>query len=155
MPLLTIAEIYQKPQEELKHLNEIKVQGWVKSVRRSKNISFIILNDGSCLQNLQIVCSSHLEEKVKRVNFSSCLTAKGKLSLTPGQIQKIELRAQKIEFINSTAEDYPLQKQTIPLEVVRNYPHLRAKTNYFLAIFRLRHVISKAIHDFFHQEGFY
>ena len=80
----------------------------------------------------------------------------GILTLTPKRIQSCELQIQQIEFINPTTEEnYRLQKKSIPLEVVRNYPHLRAKTNYFLAIFRLRHVISKTIHDFFHQEGFY
>src|SRR5438552_9585750 len=122
MSFLTIAEIYQNSQK-LSQLKEIKVQGWVKSIRQSKNVSFIILNDGSCLQNLQIVCSSHLTEEIKNVNFGSCLIMKGKLSLTPNRTQKIELQAQKIEFANLTETDYPLQKQAIPLEVVRNYPH--------------------------------
>jgi len=75
--------------------------------------------------------------------------------LTPLRAQICELQATKIELVNSTTNDYPLQKKSLPLEVVRNFPHLRAKTNYFLALFRLRHSISKAIHDFFHQEGFY
>jgi asparaginyl-tRNA synthetase len=124
-------------------------------VRESKNISFITLNDGSCLQNLQIVCSSYLAEKIKDANFGSCLIVSGKLILTPKRAQNCELQAQKIELINSTADNYPLQRQKIPLEVARDFPHLRAKTNYFLALFRLRHSISKALHDFFHQEGFY
>jgi len=81
-------------------------------------------------------------EEIKNVNFGSCLIIKGKLILTPDRAQKIELKAQKIEFINLTGADYPLQKQAIPLEVVRNYPHLRAKTNYFLAVFKLRNRIS-------------
>jgi len=100
------------------------------------------LNDGSCSQNLQIVCLSRLAEETKNFNFGSCLIIKGKLILTPDRTQKIELQAQKIEFVSPTEEDYPLQKQAIPLEVVRNYPHLRAKTNYFLAVFRLRSQIS-------------
>jgi asparaginyl-tRNA synthetase len=79
----------------------------------------------------------------------------GQLVSTPHRNQKVELHAQQIELVNPAGEDYPLQKQALPLEVVRNYPHLRAKTNYFLALFRLRHSVSKAIHDFFHQEGFY
>ena len=75
--------------------------------------------------------------------------------MTPKRAQSCELQAQEIELVSSVADDYPLQKKNIPLEVIRNFPHLRAKTNYFLALFRLRHNISKAIHDFFHQEGFY
>ncbi|KLL04107.1 MAG: asparaginyl-tRNA synthetase [Mycoplasmataceae bacterium CE_OT135] len=154
MSLLTIARIFSEAQK-LSQLEEIKVQGWVKSIRQSKNISFITLNDGSCLQNLQVVCPSHLTEEIKNANFGSCLRAKGKLILTLDRAQKIELRAQKIEFVNPAAADYPLQKQAIPLEVVRNYPHLRAKTNYFLAIFKLRSQVSWTIHQFFQQAGFF
>ena len=139
--LITIKDIHQHF-EKISRLEKIKVGGWVKSIRQSKSISFITLNDGSCLQNLQIICSSHLAEKAKNINFSSCLIVEGKLVLTPNRDQKIELQAQKIEFINLTETDYPLQKQAIPLEVVRNFPHLRAKTNYFLAVFKLRSQIS-------------
>src|SRR3954453_21900509 len=89
------------------------------------------------------------------MNFGSSLIISGKLILTPRQAQTCELQATKIELVNSSVDDYPLQKKNIPLKVVRDFPHLRAKTNYFLAIFRLRHNISKFIHDFFHQEGFY
>ncbi|CAG8584130.1 4459_t:CDS:2 [Ambispora gerdemannii] len=93
--------------------------------------------------------------RLRTINFGSSLIASGKLKLTPEREQICELQACDIEFINSTSSDYSLQKKNIPLEAVRNFPHLRAKTNYFLAIFRLRHSISKAVHDFFHQEGFY
>ena len=154
MLITTIKDIHQHA-EKISRLEKIKVGGWVKSIRQSKNISFITLNDGSCLQNLQIVCSFHLAEEVKNINFSSCLIVEGRIVLTPNRDQKIELQAQKIEFVNLTETDYPLQKQAIPLEVVRNFPHLRAKTNYFLAVFKLRSQISWAIHQFFQQEGFY
>ncbi|RHZ36515.1 asparagine--tRNA ligase [endosymbiont GvMRE of Glomus versiforme] len=169
MSHLTIAEVYQKARELIQKLNqleekknqalkelaetEIEVRGWVKSVRFQSKI-FIALNDGSCLQNLQIVCSLSLLEKAKSANFGSCLTAKGKLELTSERAQICELQAKEI-IVSPVASGYPLQKNKIPLDVVRNYPHLRAKTNYFLVLFRLRHSISKAIHDFFHQERFY
>ena len=149
--LITIQDIYQRA-EELSKLEKIKVSGWVKSVRQNK---FIELNDGSCLANLQVVCPPNLAEEIRKINFGSSLIVSGKLILTPERAQSCELQAQTIEFISPTGENYPLQKKEIPLEVVRNYPHLRAKTNYFLALFRLRHSISKAIHDFFHQERFY
>jgi asparaginyl-tRNA synthetase len=83
------------------------------------------------------------------------LLVSGYLTLTPERQQSCELEVEKIEIVNSTNSNYPLQKKNIPLEIVRNFPHLRAKTNYFSAIFRLRHSISKSIHEFFHQEGFY
>jgi asparaginyl-tRNA synthetase len=83
------------------------------------------------------------------------LEVRGKLELTPQRVQICELKVQEIELVNSAAVDYPLQKQAIPLEAVRKYLHLRAKTNFFLTILRLRHGASKAIHDFFGQQGFY
>lgn len=102
-----------------------------------------------------MVFTSDLTEKLIEVSFGSSLVVNGKLILTPNREQSCELQVQEIEFVNSTGENYPLQKKSLPLELVRNFPHLRAKTNYFLALFRLRHSVSKAIHDFFHQEGFY
>lgn len=149
--ITSIKDIYQRS-EFLSKLAKIKVGGWVKSVRQNK---FIELNDGSCLSNLQVVCPPDLAEKTKQINFGSSLIVNGKLKLTPERAQSCELQVREIEFINPSAGDYPLQKKSIPLEIVREYPHLRAKTNYFLTLFRLRHSISKAIHDFFHQEDFY
>ena|SRR2546430_17062803 len=139
-----IKDIYQQVEKSLSQevCQKIKVGGWVKSIRSSKNISFITLNDGSGLPNLQIVCPSHLAKKIKNANFGSCLMIEGQLVSTPNRNQKIELQSQKIELVNPAAEDYPFQKQTIPLEVVRNYPHLRTKTSYFLAVFKLRSQIS-------------
>src|SRR5205814_1900816 len=107
---------------------------------------------------LQIIVFQKVFSQTKlsdKINFGSSLIVNGKLSLTPQRKQSCELQVIEIEFINPTVDDYPLQKKNIPLEVVRNFPHLRVKTNYFLAVFRLRNSISKAIHDFFHQEGFY
>nr|CAG8439368.1 2931_t:CDS:2 [Entrophospora candida] len=155
--IISIREIYQQP-EKLSQLAQIKVGGWAKSVRESKDIIFIILNDGTTLTNLQVVISKKFFSQLdllEKVNFGSSLLVNGKLLLTPQRKQPCELQVTEIELINPVADDYPLQKKNIPLEVVRNTPHLRAKTNYFLALFRLRHSISKALHDFFHQEGFY
>jgi len=89
------------------------------------------------------------------IKFGSYLQVQGQLVLTPHQAQNCELKLQKIMALSTPDPDYPFQKKKIPLEVVRNYPHLRTKTNYFLALFRLRHSISKTIHDFLDQEGFY
>jgi asparaginyl-tRNA synthetase len=115
------------------------------------------LNDGSCLENLQVVILSELVKKKLEINFNSSLIVCGKLVLTPERIQAYELQVRKIELINKALETktYPLQKKKTRLETIRNSPHLRAKTNYFLIIFRLRHNISKAIHDFFYKEAFY
>ncbi|CAJ0908505.1 13439_t:CDS:2 [Entrophospora sp. SA101] len=149
--------VYQQA-EKISKLEKIKVGGWVKSIRESKERIFITLNDGSTLKSLQVVILQENFLKsgsVKEINFGSSLLVSGKLVLTPEREQSCELQDVKIEIVNSTNSDYPLQKKNIPLKTVRDYSELRAKTNYFLAIFRLRHSISKAIHDFFHQEGFY
>ncbi|CAG8698565.1 12433_t:CDS:1 [Racocetra persica] len=156
--IITIKDIYQQV-EKFSKLEKFKVGGWVKSVRSGKEKIFITLNDGSTLDNLQIIAEreSSPDGLLGKVNFSSCLLVSGRLLLTPQRSQPFELvvSGSDLEIINSTADDYPLQKKNIPLNVVRESPHLRAKTNYFLVLFRLRHSISKAIHDFFHQEGFY
>jgi asparaginyl-tRNA synthetase len=153
----TVKDIYQNS-EKLSKLEEVKVGGWVKSVREGKEIIFVIINDGTSLDNLQVIISQNKfpqNELLKKINFGASLIVSGKLILTPHLKQAYELQADKIDFVNSAAENYPFQKKNIPLDVVRNFPHLRAKTNYFLALFRLRHSISKAIHNFFDQEGFY
>ncbi|CAG8539561.1 14741_t:CDS:2, partial [Cetraspora pellucida] len=156
--IITIKDIYRQA-EKFSKLEKIKVGGWVKSVRAGKEKIFITLNDGSTLDNLQIIAERESPPGglLEKVNFSSCLLVSGRLLLTPQRSQPFELvvSGSDLEIINSTADDYPLQKKNIPLNVVRESPHLRAKTNYFLVLFRLRHSISKAIHDFFHQEGFY
>jgi len=155
--ITSIEEVYQRS-EFLSKLEKIKIGGWVKSVRESKEIIFVALNDGSSLENLQLVILQKNLSQVdllKKINFASSLVVSGQLILTPEREQTCELRVFEIEFIGSSTDDYPLQKKSIPLEIVREYPHLRAKTNYFLTLFRLRHSVSKAIQDFFHQEGFY
>ncbi|RHZ35611.1 asparagine--tRNA ligase [endosymbiont GvMRE of Glomus versiforme] len=153
--LISIRDIYQNP-EELSKLEKIKVSGWVKTFSHKKK--FIKINDGSTLDDLQIVISQNnffQADLLKKINFASSLSVKGKLVLTSEREQPCELKEVEIEFVNSAEESYPLQKQNIPLKTVRDYPHLRTKTYYFLTLFRLRHSISKSIHDFFHQQGFY
>lgn len=153
----TVKDIYQQA-EKLSQLEEIKTSGWVKSIRKGKEVTFIVINDGTSFDNLQIIIPQEKfsqDTLLRKINFGASLMVNGKIILTPHLKQSCELQANKIESANSAAEDYPFQKKNIPLDVVRNFPHLRAKTNYFLAIFRLRHSISKAIHNFFDQEGFY
>ncbi|CAI2198589.1 6512_t:CDS:2, partial [Funneliformis geosporum] len=130
--LISIKNIYQKVQE----------LGQLEEVEKLKELNK--------LEKIKVGA-----EKTKQINFGSSLLVSGKLILTPTRGQSCELQVSEIELVNSTVDDYPFQKKNIPLEVVRNFPHLRAKTNYFLTLFRLRHSISKAIHDFFHQAGFY
>ncbi len=92
---------------------------------------------------------------LEEINFSSAIKLEGKLKLTPKREQPFELEVQKIVFSNRSNNKHPLQKQNVPLDVVRRFPDLRAKTNYFLAMFRLRNSLSMAIHSFLQKEGFY
>src|SRR4051794_36144925 len=119
MKITNIVEVYQNA-KKISELEQIKVGGWVKSsIRQDK---FVELNDGSCLENLQLVCPPNLVEELKKANFNSGLIVNGKLVLTPERAQSCELQVQAIEFISPAGENYPLQKKNIPLEVVRNYP---------------------------------
>jgi asparaginyl-tRNA synthetase len=138
--------------ENISQQKSLKVSGWVQSIRQNK---FIEIRDGSSLKTLQLLVPPTLLSQLKTVKFGSYLQAEGQLTLTPHRTQNCELRIEKITSVSSPDEDYPFQKHKMPLTVVRTYPHLRSKTNYFLALFRLRHSISKVIHDFFDQEGFY
>lgn len=152
----TVFSIYQNLEKYNSTI--IQVQGWVKSIRESKEITFVSLNDGSTIENLQIVFNLQKfsqSEKLSQLNFGNGLVVKGKLVLTPQRKQLCELEVQEIIFSNQTDSDYPLQKKSLPLEVVRNHPHLRTKTNYFLAMFRLRSSLTFAIHQFFQQEEFH
>ena len=133
-------------------IKEIEVSGWVKATRSGK---FVKISDGSSLETLQLVFSAELASQAKAIKLGSYLVVKGQLESTPEREQSQELKVSQICFQSSPSHDYPLQKKKLPLEVVRNYPHLRAKTNYFLSVFRLRHSISQALHDFLDQEGFY
>src|SRR5688572_17784043 len=130
LKITKISDIY-KNKEELSKLEKIKVSGWVKSF--SHNKKFIKINDGSTLNNLQIVITQEnfsQMDLLEKINFASSLLVSGKLVLTPKLPQPFELKEVKIESVNSTDENYPFQKQNIPLKVVRDYPELRAKTYY-------------------------
>src|ERR1700748_1461500 len=129
----TIKDIYQTA-NEISQLEKIKVSGWVKSIRESKEVIFITINDGSTLDVLQITLfpnSFSQTDLLSKINFASSLIVSGKLILTPNRQQPCELQVATIDSVNSTTDDYPLQKKNLPLEVVRNFSHLRAKTNYF------------------------
>lgn len=154
---LTIAKIFQQKEKISAQKKKVLLSGWVRSVREQKTICFITINDGSTTRNLQLVIDNHscCWEKVKQINFASGITVQGEVVITPNREEALELQQVKILSINKTEEDYPLQKQEIPLSVLWNYPHLRVKTNFFLNMFRLRSSVCSAVHDFLRREGFY
>ncbi|GAC1385110.1 MAG: asparagine--tRNA ligase [Ginsengibacter sp.] len=133
---------------------EVTVMGWVRTFR---NNQFIALNDGSCNQNLQIVASlgEHEEALLKRITTGASLKVKGQLVASLGKGQKVELKAEKIEILgDSDAEKFPLQPKKHSLEFLREHAHLRFRTNTFGSIFRIRHSLAFAIHQFFNEKGF-
>lgn len=137
--------------------SEINVKGWVRTRRGNKNVSFIALNDGSTINNIQVVVdlAKFSDEELKNITTGSALSVCGVLTESMGQGQNVEIQATKIELYGTAnPEEYPLQKKGHTLEYLREIAHLRPRTNTFGAIFRMRHHMAMAIHTFFHQRGF-
>jgi len=136
---------------------QVTVGGWVKTIRDSKQLGFIELNDGSNFNNLQIVFEDSKIDNFKDVtkfNVGAAIIVTGAVVLTPNAKQPLEIHAQKIELEGASAPDYPLQKKRHSLEYLRSIAHLRPRTNTFAAVFRVRSVAAYAIHKFFNERGF-
>lgn len=136
---------------------EICVKGWVRTRRGSKNVSFISLNDGSTINNLQVVAEADRfdEEILKKVTTGSAISIIGILVESKGGRQNVEVLAAAIEILGEAdAEEYPLQPKKHSLEFLREKAHLRFRTNTFSAVFRLRHALTFAVHKFFNDRGF-
>lgn len=135
----------------------VTVCGWVRTIRDSKAIGFIELNDGSCFQNLQVILESeklaNFAELVK-LNVGSAIIVRGRVVLTPEAKQPLEIHADEVELEGASTPDYPLQKKKHSLEFLRTIAHLRPRTNTFEAVFRVRSVAAYAIHKFFNERGF-
>ncbi|MBI5614728.1 MAG: asparagine--tRNA ligase [Gammaproteobacteria bacterium] len=154
MPIGTPIVELQRATEEL---SEVKAAGWVRSRRDAKECSFVDLNDGSCLKGLQVVvdATSPAHADIRHVTTGAAIVATGALVASPGAEQRWELRARAIEILGASPEDYPLQKKRHSDEFLRTIAHLRARTNKYGAMFRLRSRLSHAIHDFFQGRGFH
>ena len=135
---------------------EITVSGWIRTLRDSKTFGFIELNDGSFFKNLQIVFNDTLDnfKEISKLTISSSLIVTGKLIITENAKQPFEVQANKIEIFNVSDQDYPLQKKRHSVEYLRTVAHLRPRTNTFNAVFRVRSILSYAIHKFFQERNF-
>ena len=136
----------------------INVRGWVRSRRGNKNVSFIALNDGSTIKNIQIVVDLAFfpEEQLKPVTTGSCISATGHLVASQGSGQAVEIQLTELEVYGTAdPEQYPLQKKGLSMEYLRTIAHLRPRTNTFGAVFRIRHNMAMAIHNYFHDHGFF
>lgn len=135
---------------------EVVLQGWVRTNRNSKALGFIELNDGSCFSNVQIVYSDTLTnfKEVSKITLGSALEVKGMVVLTPQGKQPFEIQATSVEVLGLCDHEYPLQKKRHSFEYMREIPHIRPRANTYYAMFRLRSVLSMAIHTFFQNRGF-
>jgi len=136
--------------------NEVKVCGWVRTKRGSKSVNFIALNDGSTINNVQIVADSDkFDEVLKNITTGACLCVSGTLTESIGSGQNVEIQANNIELLGACPTDYPMQKKGQSFEYMRQHAHLRLRTNTFGAVMRIRHNMAIAIHKFFHDRGFF
>lgn len=138
--------------------SDVLVKGWVRTKRGNKNVAFIALNDGSTINNIQVVAeaTSFDENILKDISTGACIAVTGKIVESQGQGQNIEINAASIEIYGkSDAETYPLQKKGHSMEFLRENAHLRFRTNTFGAVFRIRHSMAFAIHKYFNDKGFF
>ncbi len=152
--LITVHEIFSNTE---KHIGQpVKIGGWVRSNRDSKNFGFLSISDGSSFRQIQVVYSDELSNfaDICKVNISAALIIEGVLTATPGAKQPFEVQATSVSIEGASTADYPLQKKRHTLEYLRTIPHLRARTNTFQAVFRVRSLIAHAIHSYFQEHDF-
>lgn len=138
--------------------SDVNIKGWVRTKRGSKGLSFVAINDGSCIHNMQVVVDHSLfdAEMLKDITTGAAVSIIGKLTESQGRGQSVEIQASAIEIYGKADPNcYPLQKKGHSMEFLREIAHLRPRTNTFGAVFRIRHHMAYAIHKFFHDRGFY
>ncbi|EXG84376.1 asparaginyl-tRNA synthetase [Clostridium sp. ASBs410] len=154
MDLITVRQIY-KDKESLLN-TQVTIGGWVRSLRDSKTFGFIVLNDGSYFETLQVVYHDTMENfsEISKLNVGTAVIVTGTLVPTPNAKQPFEIQADKIIVEGTSTPDYPLQKKRHSFEYLRTISHLRPRTNTFQAVFRVRSLIAYAIHQFFQERDF-
>ena len=158
---MSIREIYELVHEgtqmEKDQVDYVQLQGWIRTNRSGKNVSFIALNDGTYFQNAQIVYSSDVlsnYEEVSKYLTGTAIGVVGKIAFTPEAKQPFEIQATEINLEGGCDSSYPLQKKRHSFEYLRGIGHLRPRTNTFSAVFRVRSVLAMAVHTFFQEQGF-
>jgi len=154
MELIDIRELYRNKDQYIG--KKVQVGGWVRSIRDSKSFGFIVLHDGTYFQSLQVVYHDTLDnfQAISKLNVGSAIIVYGELVATPQAKQPFEIQAEKVEIEGASTPDYPIQKKRHTLEYLRTIAHLRPRTNTFQAVFRVRSLISYAIHKFFQERDF-
>jgi asparaginyl-tRNA synthetase len=148
-----IAELLARPAAG----GEVEVCGWLRSARHAKELSFLVVNDGSCLSGIQVVAAPGLpgyEDVVRHLGNGDAVRLRGELVASPGSGQRYEVRATALELVGKAEPDYPLQKKRHSLEYLRTIAHLRPRTNIIGAVLRVRSAAARAIHGFFEERGF-
>ncbi len=154
MDLVNVRELFR---EREKYVDAtVTIGGWVRSNRNSKNFGFIVVNDGTFFEPVQVVYSDGLSNfaEVEKINVGAAIIVTGKLVETPGSKQPFEIQAEEVVVEGSSTPDYPLQKKKHSFEYLRTISHLRPRTNTFEAVFRVRSLIAYAIHKFFQERDF-
>ena len=154
MELTTVKELFSDREKYLD--KEVQVGGWIRSIRDSKAFGFIVLNDGTCFDTLQIVYHDTMENfaEISKLNVGAAIIVKGTLVATPEAKQPFEIQADQVLVEGVSNADYPLQKKRHSFEYLRTISHLRPRTNTFQAVFRVRSLIAYAIHKYFQEQGF-
>lgn len=154
MELVTVKELYRNRAHYID--KEVSVGGWVRSVRDSKTFGFLVVNDGSFFETLQIVYHDTLENfaEISKLNVGAAIVVNGTLVATPEAKQPFEIQAAEIVVEGASAPDYPLQKKRHSFEYLRTISHLRPRTNTFQAVFRVRSLVAYAIHKYFQEHDF-
>lgn len=154
MDLITIKELYKSKEEYLD--KEVTIGGWVRSIRDSKAFGFIVVNDGTFFEPLQIVYHDTMDnfDEISKLNVGAAIIVTGTLVATPQAKQPFEIQAKEVVIEGASAPDYPLQKKRHSFEYLRTIAHLRPRTNTFQAVFRVRSLTAYAIHKFFQERGF-
>ena len=154
MDLTAVSKLFEEKEKFAG--KEVTVGGWIKSIRDSKTFGFIVLSDGTCFESLQIVYHDSMPNfnEISKLNVGSAVIVKGELVLTPEAKQSFEIQASEVYIEGKSTSDYPLQKKRHTMEYLRTLSHLRPRTNTFQAVFRVRSLISYAIHKFFQERGF-
>lgn len=154
MKLVNIRDLYRKKEDYLE--KEVEIGGWVRSIRSSKNFGFIVVNDGTFFEPLQVVYHDGIENfaEIEKLNVGAAIIVKGKLVATPEAKQPFEIQAEEVCVEGQSTPDYPLQKKRHSFEYLRTISHLRPRTNTFEAVFRVRSLIAYAIHKFFQERDF-
>ncbi len=154
MDLVSVRELYKNKDRYIN--TEVQIGGWVRNIRDSKTFGFIVVNDGTFFEPLQVVYHDGLNNfsEISKLNVGAAIIVKGTLVATPEAKQPFEIQAAEVAIEGASTPDYPLQKKRHTFEYLRTISHLRARTNTFQAVFRVRSLIAYAIHKFFQEREF-